>query len=86
MIVSHLEIFLNFFDISFRIMEKDNQIEAICAYQHPNLSNKLNEYVNLKMNLFIPWGWGTLSSNWNKFQNYKKIRFTKDLQQFKKKK
>ena len=63
--------FFNFFNISFRLMEKDHQIEAICAYQHPNLSNKLKKYVNLKMNLFIPWGWGTLSSNWIKFQNYK---------------
>ena len=52
MIASHLEIF-NFFNISFRLMEKDHQIEAICAYQHPNLSNKLKKYVNLKMNLFI---------------------------------
>ena len=79
--------FLKFFDISFKIMEKDNQIEAICAYQHPNISNKFNEFVNLKMNLFIPWGWGTLSSNWNKFQNYKsKIDLPKIYDDFKKKK
>ena len=51
-------------------MEKDHQIEAICAYQHPNLSNKLKKYVNLKMNLFIPWD-GNSKFKLIKFQNYK---------------
>ena len=39
-------------------MEKDNQIEAICAYQHPNISNKFNEFVNLKNEFVYSLGMG----------------------------
>ena len=64
--------FFNYFNLGFKLLKNDDQLEVICAYQHPDLSKKFKKYINLKMNIFIPWGWGTLSSKWLKFQSFKK--------------
>ena len=65
--------FFNYFYNSFKILENDDESEVICAYQHPKLTKKFKKYYNLKLDMFIPWGWGTLSKNWNNYQNSKYV-------------
>ena len=64
--------FFDYFEVAFELMKKNNDIEVICSYQHSKFTKKIKKYVNIKLNIFIPWGWGTHSENWLKFQKNKK--------------
>jgi hypothetical protein len=64
--------FFKFINLNYKKFEENKKIGALCAYQLPEINKKIKkEICSTYFDFFIPWGWGTWSVVWKKFENFK---------------
>ena len=64
--------FFDYFEFCFKKYNKNTQINNICSFQFKEISKKNPNELNVMFfNHFLPWGWGTWSKKWKKYNNAK---------------
>ncbi len=68
--------FFKYFDICFKKYEFDMEINSICSFQFKELAdNKQNVLKFMKLDHFIPWGWGSWSYKWKRYLKDKNKKY-----------